>query len=439
MSYTREQLELKTQMVDAIFAKLAKDGRRLAPATIEQIAHDFILSYLHFREEIGRFDGAHTKHEGEIIWTEKRSELITEFAESLNLIFAPLGGFNPGDASAYWSGLGLKRAEEFGIDFAKTLPGFIINRIHPSLKSTLTSAAYHADDDIDTSTDMGLWEAMSALYARETTGEANIFLVDGITSQYSILWNTELHTLRSLQMAGTVSNIWVHTLKPEHLTRYHSLLELKKTTTELWITDALDRQISRLLKNTDNWTKEDINTSRTLGLKVSGLTGPLKTVSVEKLTSIAHDFAHNHRVIKEIKQINHEFEHLVAKGRVIERRCKILIDRLEHLRPQLHSQKAEQAYHRLQAKLHGISGTPAAGSPAPGAFAKIVKQAHSAHKSGHVDLSPIHDRSEASLPKLTGLRQHSLFSPPKTSSRPMGASPTDKVTTTTVTRFPSLK
>lgn len=286
MASTVEQDSFKANFADKLREKIEHDGLGVRPGIEKEIAEHFVNALMEFKSKLEADFKTHQQVKGEVSWSVERQRIIADFAVNLDNVFAAIGGIKPKESSAFWSGRGVKRAEEFGVDFASTIPGFIVNQVSSALKDIFTKKAYSADGLVDTATFIGMWEAMSKLYAEGTFADAHIFLVDGETSQQSVLWNTELHTLRQRQEQGEVSKIWIHTLSPEVLKEYQSLLKEKDALgKDHESLKLMDNKIERLLKNENNWVKSELDDSATFKLKISGFTEPYKTVSYQDLKS----------------------------------------------------------------------------------------------------------------------------------------------------------
>ena len=205
-----------------------------------------------------------------------------------------MGGIKPKDASAYWSGPAVKRAADFGTDFASTIPGFVVNEVSQSLQETFMKQAYKPDGQLDTAANLAMWDALSKLYAEGTIQDAHVFLVDGETSQQSIFWNTELETLRKRQATGQVHQIFIHSLTPEALEIYRILIERKKHAAPHSGEFAdIEKDIDKHLKNQSNWSSTDLDSSKNFKLKISGFTEPYKTVTYQTLKDATQRFKHN--------------------------------------------------------------------------------------------------------------------------------------------------
>ena len=258
------------------------------------IAHQFIEALIAVKQKISEDEHSFRSIRGETSWSSSRAAIISNFAEELDRIFSPVGGIKPKDASAYWSGPAVKRAADFGTDFASTIPGFVVNEVSQSLQETFMKQAYKPDGQLDTAANLAMWDALSKLYAEGTIQDAHVFLVDGETSEQSIFWNTELETLRKRQATGQVHQIFIHSLTPEALEIYRILIERKKHAAPHSGEFAdIEKDIDKHLKNQSNWSSTDLDSSKNFKLKISGFTEPYKTVTYQTLKDATQRFKHN--------------------------------------------------------------------------------------------------------------------------------------------------
>jgi hypothetical protein len=105
----------------------------------------------------------------------------------------PVGGCGPAKRSAFFSGSELQKAIPFlGVNLGSTVPGFVLNQVEASMVETFFPK-HIKGNIVETSGYIGLWAALSELYAKGTANDAHLFLIKGETSYQSIFWNTELH------------------------------------------------------------------------------------------------------------------------------------------------------------------------------------------------------------------------------------------------------
>ena len=294
MLLTAAQREFQVLFAGRLRAKADEKGVPLEPGKEEIIARQFIVALIEVKQKISEDERSFQSIRGETSWSSSRAAIISRFAETLDEIFSPVGGIKPKDASAYWSGPAVRRAADFGTDFASTIPGFVVNEVSRSLQETFMQQAYKPDGHIDTAANLAMWDAMSKIYAEGTIQDAHVFLVDGETSQQSIFWNTELETLRKRQATGQVHQIFIHSLTPEALEKYRMLVERKKgATTESGELANIAKEIDKHLKTESNWSSTNLDSSQEFKLKISGLTEPHKTVTYQTLKEIAQRFKNN--------------------------------------------------------------------------------------------------------------------------------------------------
>lgn len=272
MPLTSEQQKFSELFAQKLRAKVDQQKIPLPPGDESKIAMQFVLSLIEYKELLTNNPLMITQRKGELTWSEPRADLLQQLAKKLDQIFAPVGGIKPAESSAFWSGEALQQAVEYGLDFGHTIPGFVINQVHQSLIDIFMPKAYTQDGQLDTAINVGMWDALSQLYAEGTLGDAHVFLVDGETSAQSIFWNSELQQLRQKQQRGDVSHIYLHTLKVDVLKKYRQLLTEKKAcdpknTTQL---GAINEKISLLLKNKNNWSSANLDSSAEFKLKTSG-------------------------------------------------------------------------------------------------------------------------------------------------------------------------
>ena len=351
MALSSEQEAFRKIFADNLRQKITADGIFVEPDIEHDISEKFIHALVEFKEELRADFRTHQKTRGEMSWSIEREKCIADFAAKLNTIFAPIGGIKPQAASAFWSGKGVVRAAEFGTDFANTIPGFVINQVHGALHETFTKKAYTHDDLLDTATNVGMWEAMSKLYAEGTIDDAHIFLIDGETSQQSVLWSTELNTLRQRQATGEVSEIWVHTLTNEALLDYHALANQKKNIdpTDTKALESVDKKINALLKHESCWTKSQLDNSTALKLKISGFSDPHHTVNYQTIKSATNKWKQFSAKMKESEES--------SDVPVVEKHEKPLskIDELiaDGSNPRLALMQLKMLKHQVQADLSG--------------------------------------------------------------------------------------
>lgn len=297
---SKEQEAFKQIFADSLRAKVDSTEVYLETGGELQIADEFIHALIEFKSALANNIEARMLNKGELSWSEQREKIISDFSKKLDHVFEKVGGIKPENNSAYWSGAGVQRAKEFGLDFEKTIPGFVINKIQAALQETFTKRSYLPDGALDTATNVGMWDSMSKLYAEGTISDANVFLVDGETSQHSIFWNTELQTLRKRQQTGEVKEIFIHTLNDEPLLKYRALTEQKKgkepSSNEFL---EIEKQIEALLKIGSNWSKEKIDDSNVFKLKTSGSADPHKKIDYQEIKSYASKFKQQLALIKQ--------------------------------------------------------------------------------------------------------------------------------------------
>ena len=249
------------------------------------------------RDELERSHGgiAYNTVAGETAWSPERSAIIERFSDRIGKVFEPIGGMNPGTTATFWSGPSVKGAAQTGLDFAKTLPGRVINKVEGPLIKAFAENAFKGNK-LDTGLIIGLWEAMSIQYAQGSKGDVHLYLLDGITSVNSVFWNRELPKLREGQQNGLIGEIYIHTLQPQKLVLYD---ERKARVREEKAKDAdestlkkLEKQAQDVLIRPEAWTTgEKFEVSKAFALKTSG-TDPskLSTVRNKKLLEVRDKF-----------------------------------------------------------------------------------------------------------------------------------------------------
>lgn len=242
--------DFKNKLSVELSQKITESGLIVTKEAIEKIANDFTDALIDFKMDIALDENNMMILKGEVAWAPSRERSINAFSTKLNEIFKPIGGITPGEKSAFWSREGKVQAQLAGENLEKTIVGFLLEKIDNELTSTFTPKAHkdlsRGNDDfldkpiiqsikespLSIATKMGLWNAVSKLYAQGTKGDAHIYLIDGSTSAQSVFWNTELQELQLKKQHGEIKDIFLHTLKEDKLTEYRSLFAEKKTMTE---------------------------------------------------------------------------------------------------------------------------------------------------------------------------------------------------------------
>jgi hypothetical protein len=301
-----EKLAFQALLAQRIREKVDVEGVALVEHAEDTLAENFVSLLIELKGALSQNDSNYHQIQGETAWSTERERIILNFANQLDTVFAPIGGINPGAASAYWSGEGRLRAETFGKDFGNTIPGFVINQVSTSLQDVFTPQAYTASGALDTATNIAMWDGMSRLYARNTKESAHVFLVDGETSHCSVFWNTELATLREQQAQGIVKEIVLHTLTKETLISYKELLQQEKAATNADDKKVIREGINQLLQTPSSWENVALDDSSNFRLKTSGFSDTHRSVSFQSLKKIASVFK-NTLSSNKIKGVEKEF------------------------------------------------------------------------------------------------------------------------------------
>ncbi len=308
--------EAKIKFTEMFAGELQALAEHKSPSIISDIAKQFVDSLIQLKEKLKRDPGTHTvSPQGEIVWSENRNQIISDFALKLSKIFEPVGGLNPSEASAFWSGNGVHRAREHGTSILQTIPGFVIDKVDCALKEVFTPNAYQRKDGaLDTAAHLALWAALSRLYAKGTNNDAHVFLVEGATSNQSVFWNTELQTLRERQKEGEVNKIFLHTLHQELVSFYHEFLDCKQQVQKVesispevserkkGLMKATERDLQTFLKDEDNWTTVELLDADNFSLITSGRAEEVKTVKIATLKRMASRFEHTLKQTTEFHQ-----------------------------------------------------------------------------------------------------------------------------------------
>ena len=232
----------------------------LTPATQTRIAEDFLKIMFAFKKRVEDDPTSHLsqedanpaiypKHEEmqRVVWSESQSVLQEELKKELQKCFREIGSPMPGRASALWSGPGAKSAASSqGLELTTFVAGALLDEMDVAIKSTIVPMAYEKNGKADTTTYMGIWNAMSKLYAENTHGDAHVFLLHGVVDDTSVFWNTELPELRKKQDEGSVTRIMIHSLTPQARAAYLELSRLR---------DGLEFNVEKHREKQQNFTK----------------------------------------------------------------------------------------------------------------------------------------------------------------------------------------
>jgi hypothetical protein len=242
----------KKAFADKLSLKLEEMGKVLPSDVINKMSDDFIEAVIDFKLKVAadrqdekpkqkddvndpkKVEASMIIVKGEVAWTPSRQALIDKLASKFDEILKPIGGITPGERAAFWSQQGKVQAQRAGVNLESTVAGYLLEQIGNELTSTFTPSAYKSsptkeeeslelDSPLSTATNIGIWNAISKVYAQGTEGDTHVYLVDGSTSYQSVFWNTELQELRLMQQRGEIKEIYLHTLKKDKLTEYESL------------------------------------------------------------------------------------------------------------------------------------------------------------------------------------------------------------------------
>ncbi len=104
----------------------------------------------------------------ELSFSSNQQKLISNFANKLKEIFSEVGDMSPGSNAALWSGPAQKQASKAGFDFAKTIPGSVVNQVMTSLIKHFAEKAYSKEMDeeslLDTALLLAMWDAHYPCY-----------------------------------------------------------------------------------------------------------------------------------------------------------------------------------------------------------------------------------------------------------------------------------
>lgn len=316
----------KKAFSDKLSIKLKETGKVLPKDVISKMSDDFVNAIIDFKLKIAADETSMIIVKGEVAWSPSRDRLISVMSSKLDEIFKPIGGIHPGEQAAFWSQQGKVQAQLAGQNLESTIAGFLLEQIGNELNSTFTPNAYKTtttkqenefldiktikdsviESPLSTATNIGIWNAISKLYAQGTEGDTHVYLVDGSTSYQSVFWNTELQQLRLMQRSGEIKEIFLHTLKEDKLTEYNALIADKTTMVaahkEQYVEQAQKLSLSGLkdtdkkailagtkalqeeqeqkiakkaqgvLENANNWDMQPLADAK-LKIKISGFTG----------------------------------------------------------------------------------------------------------------------------------------------------------------------
>lgn len=264
MPFTAEQETFKTLLAIELRDRLTLAGLFPSRDMVDKVAANFINALIEYRAEMESNSRNYHSIQGKLTWTEEREKINEKFSSILEQIFAPIGGINPKDRAVFWSGSGVIMAREAGEEIGQTIPGFVLNQLTTSMQEVFFPRAYTKEGHLDTAANLGMWDALSRIYAKGSEADAYVCLIDGETEGTSIFWNTELNTLRQRQAQGLINNIYVLTLTPAALSQYVSLKEQQKLVNgtedqKITATAAINKQITDLTKNKSNWNKSNLD------------------------------------------------------------------------------------------------------------------------------------------------------------------------------------
>lgn len=287
MSFTPREERFIADFAEKLQQRIEEEGGQLMPEASDvkkvdfhDIAKQFMIVIKEFQSLI--HINQPTKIDGLITWDSKRQHIITALSVQFRTIFDPIKAIEPKAKSAFWSGLGRKGAEAFGLNLEKTIAGSMLEWSNNHLIELIAPHAFTTADVIDTTTMIGIWQAMSDTYAHNTTENTNVYLFNGQSNSQSVFWNVELNRLRILQQQQTIKKIFIHTLTPSALDRY---LELKHQAEGGADPKTIETNMNDLFKNPCHWIAHDLDAEDSpLTLLVPG--GQIRYATIKKIGSL---------------------------------------------------------------------------------------------------------------------------------------------------------
>lgn len=270
---------------------------------VQAFSHAFASAISNYQFQVKQDSELHKVVNGEVVWTEKRSQVNQQLMQAMRYCFNRLEPYEKESAEkkswGFWSGKGKAMALHAGRALEGTKFGQLMEHFNHDINDTFFKGAYQDGHEAATAGNIGLWEAVSLNYASEVEGDAHVYWIDASPSWQSVFMNDELPMLRLLQAEGQVKDIVIHRLKPEALVCYQILeneylSQMSNSSSESSSQQHLKAQMNDLLAKGDNWTAETFGPNTHIQLKM-GLGDHQKTVSLNSMMTFAKrmkDIAH---------------------------------------------------------------------------------------------------------------------------------------------------